>query len=74
MHIGGDKLRTYGMLRERIRKVFNTQHEFAAAMGRNVAVINAKLNGKTDWTSSEIEKACILLGISIGDLPNYFFY
>ena len=67
-------MRTYGMLREKIRTVFNTQQEFASAMGRNVTAINAKLNGKSDWTAKEIENACLLLNISIDDMPNYFFY
>ena len=67
-------VRTYGMLRERIRTVFNTQNEFAIAMGRNVTAINAKLNGKADWTSKEIEKACKLLNIGIEEMANYFFY
>ena len=67
-------MRKYGMLRERIQKVYNTQQEFAKAMGKNTASINAKLNGKTDWTSTEISKACMLLNISMDEMPNYFFY
>ena len=67
-------MRKYGMLRERIQKVFATQHAFAVAMGKNTVSINAKLNGKVDWTSKEIEKACELLDISMVDMPSYFFY
>ena len=67
-------MRKYGMLRERIQQVYATQREFAVAMGKNTVSINAKLNGKVDWTSKEIEKACMLLNISMVDMPNYFFY
>ena len=67
-------MKKYGMLRERIKAVFGTQQAFAVAMGNNLATINAKLNGKTDWTSKEIEKACMLLDISMVDMPIYFFY
>ena len=70
----GDDMRKYGMLRERIQNVFGTQQAFAVAMGMNTATLNAKLNGKADWTSKEIEKACMLLNISMVDMPNYFFY
>ena len=62
------------MLRERIQQVYTTQQAFAVAMGKNTVSINAKLNGKTDWTSKEIEKACRLLDISMVDMPSYFFY
>lgn len=67
-------IRTFGKLREKIKAVYGTQMEFADAMGMNVATLNAKLNGKTDWTLSEIEKACALLGISMDEIKGYFFY
>ncbi len=67
-------MRKYGMLREKIKQVYTTQQAFAVAMGMNTATLNAKLNGKVDWTSKEIEKACLLLDISMVDMPNYFFY
>ena len=67
-------MRTYGMLRERIRAVFETQQAFALAMGKSFVSINKKLCGKIEWTSQEIEKACVLLGISMAEMPNYFFY
>ena len=67
-------MKKYGLLREKIQTVFATQQAFAVAMGKNTASINAKLNGKTDWTVKEIEKACMLLGISMAEMPNYFFY
>ena len=67
-------MRKYGMLRERIQNAFGTTHAFADAMMMNRVTLSAKLNGKRDWTSAEIEKACVLLNISMADMPNYFFY
>ena len=67
-------IRKFGRLREKIREVFGTQKAFADAMGMNYTSLNFKLNGKVEWTSGEIEKACILLGISMDEIKEYFFY
>lgn len=67
-------MRRYGMLRERIKVMFGTQDGFAVAMGKSTSAINAKLSGKASWTSKEIESACVLLDISMNDMPSYFFY
>ena len=67
-------MRKFGALRERIRNLYGTQKSFATAMGMNVATLNGKLNGRLDWTLSEIEKACALLHISADDAKDYFFY
>ena len=69
-----NNVRTFGKLREKIKAVYGTQKAFADAMGMNVATLTAKLNSKTDWTATEIEKACVLLGISMSDITEYFFY
>lgn len=67
-------MRKYGRLREQIKNVFGTQKAFAEAMGMNVATLNAKLNSKAQWTLSEVEKACMLLDISMTETTEYFFY
>lgn len=67
-------MRKFGRLREKIRAVFGTQKAFADAMGMNVATLNAKLNGKTDWTLTEIEKVCTRLNIATTETNDYFFY
>lgn len=67
-------MRKFGKLREKIKLVFGTQKAFAEAMGVNVATLNAKLNGKTDWTINEVEKVAELLGIPANDVREYFFY
>lgn len=60
-------------LRGRIREKFGTQEAFAKAMGMSETTLSSKLNGKTDWTRQEIEKAGKLLGIPIEEIPSYFF-
>ena len=67
-------MRTYGRLREQIKKKFVNQKSFAVAMGMSVTTLNLKLNGKSVWTVEQIEKACALLGISIDEVKDYFFY
>lgn len=67
-------MRTYGRLREEIKKNFKTLAEFATAIGVNTTTLSAKLNGKAGWKQSEIENACRLLGISIEKVSEYFFY
>ena len=67
-------MRKFGKLREKIKIVFGTQKSFADAMGMDVATLNKKLNGKSTWRQLEIEKACKLLGISLQQVTEYFFY
>lgn len=67
-------MRTYGKLRELIRIKFKTMDAFAKAMGMSRSAISRKLNGITAWTHSEIEKACVLLGVPMSQVGEYFFY
>lgn len=60
-------------LRGLIRAKYKTQASFAKALGIGVGALNAKLNGKTDFTRSEIEKTCVLLGIPFAKVGDYFF-
>lgn len=64
---------SYSKLRGKIREVFGTQEAFATAMGMDKSTLSAKLNGKTDWTKAEMEKACSLLGIPLMEMHFYFF-
>ena len=63
----------YSKLRGKIREVFGTQDAFAKAMEMDCSTLSLKLNNKSEWTHSEIEKACTLLGISIEEVHIYFF-
>lgn len=63
----------YRKLRGKIREKFVTQDNFAEAMELNSSTLSAKLNGRTDWTRSEIERAQQLLDIPPTDIAVYFF-
>jgi plasmid maintenance system antidote protein VapI len=63
----------YSKLRGRIREVFGTQDRFAEAMGRSNTSISQKLNNKSEWTQTEINRAVEVLGIDDVDIPAYFF-
>lgn len=67
-------MRTYGKLREKIKAVFGTIGAFASAMNKDRSTISNKLNGLVPWTQAEIEDACKLLGISMDEVGEYFFY
>ena len=63
----------YSKLRGKIREVYGTETAFATAMGYNRCTISAKLNNQTEWTRTDIEKACMLLGIPLSETEPYFF-
>lgn len=67
-------MRKFGRLRENFKEKFGNQKSFAVAMGMSVTTLNLKLNGKAGWTQAEIEKACVLLDISVDEVKDYFFY
>ena len=60
-------------LRGRIREYYDTQADFAVAMGKSPATLSQKLNGKVDFDRKEIETICNLLHIPAVDIPVYFF-
>lgn len=64
---------SYAKLRGRIREKYGTQADFASAMEMDKSTLSMKLNGKSDWTSLEIERACIRLAIPLAEAYAYFF-
>lgn len=64
---------SFSKLRGRIREKFGTQEPFAVAMDMSPATLSGKLTEKTEWTKSEIEKACKLLDIRVEKIHEYFF-
>jgi len=64
---------SYAKLRGKIREVFGTQDAFAAAMGVSSVTVSQRLNGKAEWKTNEIAKACELLGIPLEEVASYFF-
>jgi hypothetical protein len=63
----------YAKLRGKIVEKYRTQFAFAKAMDINVATINGKLNGKSQWGADEIAKACALLEIPLTEAHEFFF-
>lgn len=62
----------YKKLKLKIKEVFDTQEAFAEALGMSYTALNFRLNNKIEWKSSEMFKACKLLGIALCDLYIYF--
>lgn len=63
----------YLNLRGLIRGTFRTQELFAHALGISPCALSNKLNGKSEWTASEIRIACNVLGLTPDQIPQYFF-
>lgn len=63
----------YSKLNGKIVEVCGTQARFSEVMRLSERTISLKLNGKIEWKQSEIISACQILGISDGDIPEYFF-
>lgn len=65
---------SYAKLRGRIRERYRSQAAFAEAIDRSVCSVNLKLNGKAEWSATDMRKACEVLDIAAEDIPQYFFY
>ena len=52
---------------------FDTQENFANALGIGRVTLSAKLNNKVCFNQREIKKAAMLLGIREAEIPRYFF-
>ena len=63
----------YSKLRGAIREKYGTQQAFALDMPMSEASLSAKLNGRTEWQTDEIVRACELLGIPLERAHEYFF-
>lgn len=53
----------FDKLKGKIKEVFNTQNEFAEALGIAPNTLSSKLNNQFDFSSNEISKAVKLLKI-----------
>lgn len=67
------KQKPFAELRGLITAKFGTHAAFAAALGTSSSTLSAKLNGRTDWLSSEVARACRLLGVPLEKAHEYFF-
>ena len=63
----------YSKLRGRIVEKFGTLSRFAEELGVSLVAISNKLNNKSGFTRTDIEKWANLLDISSGEYDVYFF-
>ena len=63
----------YSKLKGRVTECFDTQENFANAMGMSRVSIRQKLNNISYFSQYEIDKACELLSIDTTEIPTYFF-
>ena len=63
----------FSKLRGRIVDVFGKQEAFAIALGLSQRSMSLKLNNERYFKPNEISKAIYLLGLSLSDIPEYFF-
>lgn len=64
---------SYAKLRGKIKEVYGTQGAFAKAINMSNVSVSHRLNGKLEWKSSEIAKACQALNIPMAENAEYFF-
>ena len=63
----------FSKLRGKIVEVFGKQEAFAKALGLSSRSLSLKLNNERYFKPTEISKAIDLLGLSLSDIPEYFF-
>ena len=63
----------YNKLKGKIKEVFNTQENFAKALGIGTVSLSHKLNNKSEWSQQEINKTVELLNIEDNEVVLYFF-
>jgi len=63
----------YSELKGRIKTKFGTQKAFAEELGVSEPTLCSRLRSNSPFSQDEIKKSADLLGITYGDIPNYFF-
>lgn len=63
----------FKMLKLKIKEVYDTQEDFAKALGMSRTALNLRLNNGVDWKMDEVKNICTLLEIPFNDVPRYFF-
>lgn len=64
---------SYNKLLGKIVEKYETNKNFALALGISERTLSLKLSSKVDFKQTEIEKICKLLGIPEKEIQNYFF-
>lgn len=65
--------KNYEGLRLRILGKFGSLGAFAEALGCTASTLSLKINGKSDWARTEIEKTQQLLDLTPDEVLEYFF-
>lgn len=65
--------KTYPKLRGKIVEVFGNQRAFAKQLGISEQTVTAKLNGRFEFSQTDILDWSNLLGIDTKDVGDYFF-
>ena len=63
----------YSKLLGRIKERGYTQYKLAKEIGMDKSSLSAKLNGKSAFTTKEIDCICKVLDISNSEIVDYFF-
>lgn len=63
----------FSKLRGKITEVYGKQETFAKALKLSPRSLSLKLNNERYFKPLEISKAIELLGLSLSDIPEYFF-
>lgn len=63
----------FSKLKGRIREICQSETNFAKEMDINRSTLSSRLNNKSDFSATEITKACQVLKISTDEVGEYFF-
>ena len=63
----------YAKLKGKIKEVFNTQKDFADAIGISTTSLSYKLNNQKDFTRNELDKAVDVLKLNKEEIYEIFF-
>lgn len=68
-----DPIFDYRKLKGRIKEKFNTQDNFAIALGIGRVSLSQRLNNQLEFDAKEIFNSIKLLELTENDIPEYFF-
>lgn len=68
-----EKKTDYSRLKGKIREQYGSQKAFAEAIGVKPSGLSLRLAGKRAFKSKDIETVVEALGLTVEDIPAYFF-
>lgn len=63
----------YSVLKGKIKEKYDTQSNFAKALGMSEGTLTSRLNNTSCFTQEDIRKCIELLGIDYSEIGKYFF-